>query len=238
MRDNEKMDEDFENLFERKEVRKKKDKKRSHKQTSEKEEFAKESFKRMREEIEELRKRENDRTKELDELKKKIEDQQNQPSDMSKKEYALDFDADAYLAKGFIESAKWIKDVIAKNMTEKMLIGRNKARFEAFVVARHVSKYLGVRTCAHYNRGEPCNQGKWHSTHVNTRPEALWTRHNARNQDEGASTSQQTNRSDPRNDLRNDLRLHSCTLCLEALGAAFGHGMLDCPWILKKNWME
>jgi hypothetical protein len=102
------MDEDLDELLSLKDGRRKKDKKRSHKQSTEKDEFSKESLKRMKEEIEELRKRENDRTKELNELKKKVENQQNQSAIESETEYALDFDKDAYLSKGFIESAKWI----------------------------------------------------------------------------------------------------------------------------------
>jgi hypothetical protein len=223
------MDEDLDELLSQKDRRKKKDKKRSHKQ-SEKEEFAKESLKKMREEIEELRKRENDRTKEIDELKKKVESQQNQTVADVETEYALDFDRDAYLSKGFIESAKWIKDVLSKNMLEKMSSEQNKERFETLLTAKKMSRHLGVRTCARFNRGEPCNQGKWHSTHA-TRPEALWTRH-------GHQSSQDERSGGSDHGKKNDLRLHSCTLCIETLGAAYGHGILDCPWIMKKNWNE
>jgi len=98
--------------------KKKRDKKRSHKE-HEKEDFAKESFKKMKKEIEEMRQRENERTKELEDLRKKINDQQKQSGTFQQTEYTLDFEKEKYLNKGFIESAKWIKDVLAQNMMEK-----------------------------------------------------------------------------------------------------------------------
>jgi len=60
LRDDDKMDESSnDELFSRKDLRKKKEKKRSHKAT--KDEITKESFKKMKEEIDELRKKESDR---------------------------------------------------------------------------------------------------------------------------------------------------------------------------------
>ena len=229
------MDEENEDLFDRKDLRRKKDKKRSHKQTEEKEVIAKESLKKMKDEIEELRKREINRSKEFDELRKKIEDQEKKRSNRDvQPEYALEFDKDIYLNKGFIESAKWVKDVIAKNMNSKMTSEKNKIKFEALVVAKRSCAYLGARACARFNRGEPCHQGKWHTTHgpEARRPEALWTRHGPVKEDD------QRNQTLEQQGRRNELRLHACTLCLEALGSANGHSILDCPWILKKNWNE
>ena len=143
LRDNEKMEEENEDLFERKDLRRKKDKKRSHKQTNDKDEYAKESLKKMKDEIEELRKREVSRAKEFDELKKKIEAQDKSQSNRDiKPDYALDFDKDLYLNKGFIESAKWIKDVVAKNMMAKMTSERNKIKFEALTTTKKFSTFL------------------------------------------------------------------------------------------------
>jgi hypothetical protein len=120
LQDRDKMDEDNEELFDKKDLRSKKDKKRIHKQSREKEECAKESFKKMKAEIDELRKREADRAKELDELRKKIEEQTLQKQKMSKEpEYTLGFNKETYLKKGFIESAKWIRDVLAKTCKRK-----------------------------------------------------------------------------------------------------------------------
>ncbi len=59
IRDDEKMDESDEELFNRKDLRKKKDKKRARQQ-KESDECTKEGFKKMKEEIDELRKRELD----------------------------------------------------------------------------------------------------------------------------------------------------------------------------------
>jgi len=227
------MDDDMDELFNKRDVRKRKDKdkKRTHKQTSEKDELAKESFKKMREELDELRKREAHRTRELDELKKKVEDQEkgkNKKDRDVEPEYEFQFNKDEYLNKGFIDSAKWIKDDLSKRVTEKMLESTNKARFEAILLVKRSSSYLGTRTCARFNRGEPCHQGKWHTTH---KPEGLWTRHGPlqhQHRDEEVSAEADGRRS--------EIRLHACTLCFEILGAAYGHSVINCPWILKKNW--
>lgn len=225
------MDEDMEMLFGKRDVRKKKEKdkvqKRSHKQTNGKNDSDKESFKKMREELDELRKREAERTRELDELKKKIDDQEKHKRSRDvEPEYEFHFNKEEYLNKGFIDSAKWIKDNLSKRVTEKMLESQNKSRFEAILIAKRSSAYLGVRTCARFNRDEPCNYGKWHTTH---KPEltGLWTRHGQLHQQEEDLTS---------DGRRNEIRLHACTLCFEVLGAAYGHSVIKCPWILKKNW--
>ena len=236
------MEEDNEDLFDKKDLRKKKEKKRSHKQTnskSEKEECAKESFKKMRDELAELRKKEADRAEEFEALKRKIEDQdknrENRVNRDVKIEYTLEFNREQYLNKGFIESAKWIKDTVAKNMTEKMTLEKNKIRFEALLSAKKSSSYLGVRACARFNRGEPCHSGKWHTTH---RPDGLWTRHGPAGPPDGEVSAMDRQGRVDHQARRNELRLHACTLCIEALGAAYGHTVLNCPWILKKNWIE
>lgn len=211
--------------------KKKRDKKRSHKE-HEKEDFAKESFKKMKKEIEEMRQRENERTKELEDLRKKINDQQKQSGTFQQTEYTLDFEKEKYLNKGFIESAKWIKDVLAQNMMEKMEKEENVSKFNVLMIAKKNSKHLGVRTCARFNRGEICTRGKWHSTHATPKPEALWTRHR-----QGINQSEQREISRTVDHGRsNEVRLHACTLCIEALGAAYGHGVLDCPWIKEDSW--
>jgi len=235
IREEEKMDESSgDDLFDKRDFRKKKEKKRSHKSSKEKEECTKESFKKMKEEIDELRRKEVERSKELDALKEKIEKTELERAQTTLGiEYALEFDKSAYLSKGFIESAQWIKNVLAKNFIEMMNADENKKRFELFMINKKHSSHIGIRACARFNRGEECSLGKWHSTH---KSELTWTgknhqfkqqsRHNA----EGSSQD-----TVPR---RNEMRLHVCTLCLEALGSANGHSVLDCPWILKKNWNE
>lgn len=59
-------------LFERKDIRKKKEKKRQHKSSRDKDDATKDSVKKMKEELAELRKREVERSKELADLKKLI----------------------------------------------------------------------------------------------------------------------------------------------------------------------
>jgi len=234
VREYDKMDEDLDDLYERKDRKKKKDKKRTHKQTSDKEEFAKESFKKMREELDEMRRREEERTRELDSLKRKIVEQEKvKINSVDQPEYEFGFRKDEYLKKGFIESAKWIKVELSKMVTEKMQQEPHKKRFEVLMLAKKKSNYLGIRTCARYNRDEPCNQGTWHTTH---KQDALWTRHGPMNQQDGDPSPSSYDRDI--NGRRNEIRLHACTLCFEAMGAAYGHGVLDCPWIQKKNWMN
>lgn len=233
--DYDKMDDDSnEDLFERRDVRKKKDKKRQHKSSKMREETNRDNFKRMKDELDELKKRELERTKELDELKKKILDKEMSQQSMED-EYEFGFDKNAYLSKGFIESAQWVQNTLAKQMLEKMNEAEYKEKFSALLLSKNVSTHLGYRACARFNRNEECNLGKWHMTH---KLDGVWTthginRHRGHQHDQSGQSGQfgsvQHNR-------RNEIRLHVCTLCLEAFGAAFGHRVPECPWILKKNW--
>lgn len=220
-------------------VKRKKDKKRHRREEREREmdEFNKETFKKMKQEIEEMRKKETEREKELEDLKNRIDSRDLEKEiPITKVEYALDFDRDVYLRKGFIESAKWIKEVTAANLMEKMNEEKHKKRFESLTLAKRASIHLGMRTCARFNRGEECNLGRWHMTHKDAsepiRPKQLWTRNHQQQQHQTT-----TDRSEVYS-RRNEIRLHACTLCLDTFGAAFGHSALNCPWILKKNWKE
>ena len=232
VREHDKLDDDSnEDLFDKKELRKRKDKKRQHKQR-EKEECTRESFKKMKDEIDELRRKETERAKELEQLKKKIDKRNEEMTDKETEkeiEYALGFNKDTYLSKGFIESAQWIRNTLAKSMIEKMLDEQNRERFEVLVTSKKASAYLGVRACARFNRGEECSSGKWHTTQ---KIEAIWTK-NGTNHPERLA-----NRNVEQAQKRNELRLHICTLCLDALGSANGHSVLNCPWILIKNWKD
>lgn len=249
LRDNEKLDCDDEDLFDRRDLRKKKEKKRGHKQQKEMDEYTKESFKKMKEEIDELRKKEEDRTKELEDLKKKIDEQERRSTEAdSSPEYTLGFDKDEYLNKGFIESAKWIKDVVSKNMIEKMNEERYRDRFGVLLLSKKSSSHLGIRTCARYNRGDFCPFGKCHSTHkpeTNARSaedsknyvgKNTYFEHRQQKMNQQQQESQFSPQIQDRLGRRNESRLHSCTLCMEAFGSAFGHTVLNCPWILKNNW--
>lgn len=115
-------------------------------------------------------------------------------------------------------------------MMEKMKDEPYVGRFETLAIAKKSSNNLGYRACARYNRNEECNLGKWHLTH---KPDGMWTTHGLQRQMDARDPSTR-----PSMTRRNELRLHVCTLCLEALGAAMGHRVLDCPWILKKNWTK
>ena len=121
-----------------------------------------------------------------------------------------------------------------------------KHRFEIAMINKRSSTCLGIRTCARYNRGEICNYGKWHTTH---KPEAPWisstpkkdfkqgTYGEYRHQKSTNQDEEKTHQSiQDRLGKKNEIRLHSCTLCMEALGSAVGHNVLNCPWIQQKNW--
>ncbi len=242
VRDEDKMDESSnDEIFARRDFRKKKEKKRSHKNTKEKEkeECTREGFKKMKQEIDELRKKEAERAEELEKLKQQIEQSgsMKQEKEKEKFEFALGYNEDEYLNKGFIESAQWIKNVIAKNMSEKILQDQHKMKFLATSISKKASTHMGIRTCARYNRGEICNLGKWHATHKSN---SLWSCNDARQRiNKGSSQENIQDLQQPeQHGRRNELRLHACTLCLEALMSINGHSVLNCPWIQKKNWSD
>jgi len=149
-------------------------------------------------------------------------------------EFALGFEKDEYLNKGFIESAQWIKNVIAKNMNEKMNREEHKEKFIASAIIKKSSTHMGIRTCARYNRGELCNLGKCHSTY---REQTSYDARQRITQGSSAALDLEQAQSETRM-RRNEMRLHACTLCMEALMSANGHSVLNCPWILEKNWNE
>jgi hypothetical protein len=184
----------------------------------------------MKEEIDELRKKELERSKELEALKVKIEKSEAERMQTAL-EYTLGFDKNVYLSKGFIESAQWIKNVLAKNMNDKMNEERHRERFETLIISKKPSSHLGIRACARYNCGEECNLGKWHATQKN---EPNWSSKSNQFRPLRNSEDRGELRQDP-SPKRNELRLHICTLCLEAIGSANGHSVLECPWIMKKK---
>jgi len=231
IREEDKMDESStEDLYEKRDFRKKKEKKRSHK-SKEKDECSRENFKKMRQELDDLRRKEDERAKELERLKKQISMNEYESTQQSNEEieYALGFTRDEYLGRGFIESAQWIKNEVAKEMIEQISLEENRVRFEAFMITKKASTHMGIRTCARYNRGEECTLGKWHATH---KTDNVWACNDARH---GIQTQRHADRVE-RTTKRNELRLHACTLCAEALMSINGHSVLNCPWILKKNW--
>jgi len=78
-----------------------------HRNVKETDEYSKESFKKMKEEIDELKRNELNRARELEELKQKIRSRDDvQANSQTEPEYALGFDKNEYLKKGFIESAQ------------------------------------------------------------------------------------------------------------------------------------
>jgi hypothetical protein len=71
-----------------------------------------------------------ERERELEELKRKFENRDDEKS--HKPDNALDFNRNAYLQMGFIESAKWIKNVLAKTMLQEMEKEEFRHSFESF----------------------------------------------------------------------------------------------------------
>jgi hypothetical protein len=133
--------------------------------------------------------------------------------------YALGFDPKTYLAKGFIESQNWIAEELAPKMKEKM--NKEENRWTIFKMKGPPDMRSAV-TCATYNRGEGCRQGKWHTLikgNSQERPtgDARW-------------------KIEPSQHQKNELRTHACTLCWKALGVFCMHSVLDCPWLIEENW--
>jgi hypothetical protein len=210
-----------------------------HRNVKETDEYSKESFKKMKEEIDELKRNELNRARELEELKQKIRSRDDvKANSQTEPEYALGFDKNEYLKKGFIESAHWIKNVLTKTMKEEMEKEEFKQKFESLSIAKKYSTHIGMRSCARFNRSEECNLGRFHSTHSERKVDALWTSKHQHWKEPSRQQQQphQLQHQQQHQSKRNEMRLHVCTLCLETFGAAFGHSVLNCPWILKKNW--
>jgi len=126
------------------------------------------------------------------------------------------FSPEEYLSQGFIASANWISEKIAKNMRDRM--SKMEERWKAFKQIKN-AEYNGVKSivpCVTFNRGEGCRLGIWHTT----------------------LKKYSNNESDLARRLltREELRVHCCTLCLKALGVICMHSVIDCPWILEENW--
>ncbi len=218
--------------------KRKKEKRRHRREEREMDDYNRESFKKMKEEIDELRKKEKEREKELENLKNMIESKEKEKEkekNETKVEYALDFEKEEYLKKGFIESAKWIKNVISVNLEEKIKNEKHEYKFVSMAIAKKTSTHMGMRTCARFNRGEECNLGRWHMTHKEQtepiRPKQLWTRAHQQHQQQhqfgqqyGQQQQQQHDHkigSTEHGSRRNEIRLHACTLCMDTFGAAF-----------------
>jgi len=166
---------------------------------------SKKKFARLQEEVDEMRKT----------IKKLTSVNDNKPVKKSsnKNKYALDFDPEEYLSLGFIASANWIAEKIAKNMRERMM--KADGRWEAFKKMRN-SEMRSMVPCVSFNRGEGCRLGSWHTTLKKM-----------------SSTEHDISR---RTLTREELRVHCCTLCLKALGVLCTHSVIDCPWTLEENW--
>ena len=205
-------DDDLNALLTRKDSRGKKDRKRLQKEIKQKEQYTKENFKKMKEEI--------------DELRKKVDEQEKKRIVTRDVEYALGFDKSTYLNMGFIESAQWIRTFLAKKMIEKMMEQEFEEKFRCLMRTRDGSRRIGLRTCARFNRNEECTMGRWHTTYADA---------NLRGERRPEELGERDQRRPP---PRSEMRVHACTLCLEALGSINGHNILNCPWILEKNWKE
>jgi len=136
------MEDDNDEIGDKRMLNKMKDKKR-HRSAPKKEtlECSKESFKKMKDEIDELRRNEVERAVELEDLRRKIENRGAERS-MNEVEYALNFDKNAYLERGFIESAKWIKNVLAKTMLEEMSRKEFRHKFESLMIEKNTQRTL------------------------------------------------------------------------------------------------
>jgi hypothetical protein len=139
----------------------------------------------------------------LDRINKMMESVESMISELNealKPRYALDFDKQKYLDLGFLESAKWVADILAKKMLKRMETDKEK-KFSGLLKMKSNWKTIGVRTCARFNRGEYCYRGQWHTSlrRLTGGPD-------------GQVVEQQQ---------REDLRIHACTLCLVPISPTF-----------------
>jgi len=107
---------------------------------------------------------------EMDEMRKKIltltstKDTPLVSQTSNLRTYALGFSTDEYLSQGFIASANWIAEKIAKNMRDRMM--KMEDRWRVFKHLKTV-EYNGGKSivpCVTFNRGEGCRLGIWHTT--------------------------------------------------------------------------
>ncbi len=182
------------------------------------------------------RKREsNDKSKrpkyddDVKKLKEEMEKLQNKIDELErteeKKKFALKFDPKEYLKKGFIESAIWIKNSLAVNMQEKMK--SHEPKWSTLILKQ--SSEIGT-PCVTFNRGEQCLLGIWHTAPKKTHITNRLGRRIGSNEHTSSRIGLQS--------AREELRIHCCSLCHKALGLAANHSVLDCPWIIEKNWIE
>jgi hypothetical protein len=158
--------------------------------------------------------------KELDEMRSTIAkmatEKKQEEKLKQKKEYALGFTPEKYLALGFIESANWISEKIAMKMKERMV--ETEGRWEVFKMIKPPDM-RSIVTCASFNRGEVCRMGKWHTVLKKINKDDV-----------------RVNSSSSPIVTKEELRVHACTLCLKALGVLCMHSVLECPWIIEENW--
>lgn len=161
---------------------------------------------------------------EMDEMRKTIArlsaSKESTSEEKQKQEYALGFDPNEYLSKGFIESANWIAETIAVRMKARM--NESEDKWKVFKMVKEPDMRSLV-TCVTYNRGEFCRQGSWHTVLKRNPLEPTGAeRFGRRDIDLGTN--------------REELRVHACTLCWKALGVLSMHGVMNCPWIIEDNW--
>jgi hypothetical protein len=152
----------------------------------------------------------DEKDEELKRLQKEVEEWKAKAQEMEKDKKmtnrALGFTVEEYMGKNYIEAARWIATEIKQAFKERM-----EERPEHFYWTKLVrGKYsMGARTCARFNRGEYCNNGKWHVL---------------------------SKRTDDQEEPDKELRLHGCTLCLETLGIWSVHPVVDCQWLFERTW--
>ena len=164
------------------------------------------------------RKGKNDnKDEELKRLQKEVDEWKAKAGQMEKEKkinsFALGFTVEKYMTLSYVMAAKWIAIEIRQAFRERM-----DEQPENFFWTKLVKgKYsMGARTCARFNRGEYCNNGKWHALKVYKKPE-------------------EAEEQDADKEAERDLRLHGCTLCVEALGIWSVHPVIECPWVLERT---
>jgi hypothetical protein len=160
----------------------------------------------------------DEKDEELKRLQREVDEWKSKATEMEKEkkmnETALGFTVEKYLSLSYVMAAKWIAMDIRQAFRERMDENPDKFYWTKLVKGKYS---MGARTCARFNRGEYCNNGKWHAVKATKRSDDNEAHDGDREPDK-------------------DLRLHGCTLCVEALGIWSVHPVVECPWVHERTW--
>jgi len=152
----------------------------------------------------------DDEIKQLREELAKIKKEQERGAESSGPlvNYALGYDAKAFMAMTPTKSLQWVSDTLVPKLKQEM--DNHRREFSGLQMVTG-EKTDSIWTCSGFNRGGSCTS-RWH---VHDRPA----------------------KNNPSLRFK-DLRLHCCALCYEGLGVLINHPVTSCPWILTSTWSK